>query len=136
LLKIGNTDVMCRQHYIALMQVIHLAAWYRQPVHCPFCGDGARGQDTVAGCWHYIYVIQNGELVDYRDRLREIFGLAPGYKPFSTDADIPAVVDAATTNAMEYRITDPGGKNTHICFAARDVELCGWGIDNESPYQD
>lgn len=122
-----------------------LEGWYAQPVHCPFCGaPHIPAHDEW--CKHLLYVISDGDFVVRSRRFDILLGIEPGEDvcgPFFSDderqrfgkpSDAADRVREQLVASLEYQITDPGD-TTYIGYAALDEELCGWGVDHQSPYE-
>lgn len=121
-----------------------LEGWYAQPIHCPFCGASLMPDDGES-CKHLLYVISGGDFVARSHRFDRLLGLEPGEgacwpffsqeekkrlgKPF----DVADRVRGELVASLEYQINNPGD-TTCVGYAALDEELCGWGVDHQSPY--
>lgn len=122
-----------------------LESWYAQPIHCPFCGAPLRPDEDVS-CKHLLYVISGGDFVARSRRFDTLLGIEPGegacWPFFSNDEkqrfgkplDVANRVREQLVASLEYQIYDPGDA-TCIGYAALDEELCGWGLDHQSPYE-
>jgi hypothetical protein len=119
-----------------------LERWYAQPIHCPFCGAALEPNEEVA-CKHLLYIISGGNFVLRSDRFNQTLEIDVGeFGPefslkekarFGSPESAAAGVLGMLPNGVEYEIVAPTD-SAFVGFAAFEEELCGWGIDHQSPY--
>jgi hypothetical protein len=126
------------------MNSITLDNWWAQPIHCPFCGQALVPNEEVP-CKHLLYIIAYGNFVMRSVRFDSCIGLdQEEFGPEFSRAEVDSIgspvavanrVLESLPNGVEFDVTTPSD-GALIGFAAYHEELCAYGKDHQSPYDE
>jgi hypothetical protein len=126
------------------MNTVTFDNWWAQPIHCPFCGE-VLYPDQTESCKHLLYILSAGNFVMRSARFDAELGQEAGEcwpefsqgererigRPETVARDVLLLLP----NGIEFDITTPTD-GALIGFAAYQEELCAFGKDHQSPYDE